>query len=276
MLVERISAIVPSQLATKMTMQIDRAAGGRRLQTWRRALLAFGPQSAKKLGCALAEFAWPDQSDPDADLIVRHCKQKYLMRLCGYSSKQGLYKQLDLLETLRWMDGREKGFTTGRGMFREYVLTLPTSLPPDALAALEAPGPGMWKRVLEANTEGSGQLELTRLDEFMPKPDRVNSSYENSGSGELQLTIGSTPVDDRVNSSSPLEEDKSSSIKDFKEGFTSGAPAAKKYKDTATRVRGSGGRQYRPDQSRIVEDMRRQYPNIDVWNPDPTQKGAKN
>ena len=204
--------------------RVDNRSVGKRLSTWRRLMLSFGPPSAKQVGLTLAEFAWLDQDDPDADLIVRHCTQKILCRLCDYKNPRGLQLQLTKLEDSGWVE-RDK-VQTGRGTYREYTLLMPDSVPRDAIVELTTPSTGMWNRVLEPFTERTGESEFARCQATLTpkKPDQANSSAR---SGELQRTIRRTPAHDQANLSSPLYKSLRSFKKVLKEGSpTSGSPKA--------------------------------------------------
>ena len=206
---------------------------GRRLSTWRRLMLLFGPSAAKKVGFALAEFAWPDKGDPDAELVARNCTQKMLCSLCDYTVLRGLRKQLSALQEDGWIV-RDKD-QTGPGGYREYVLRIPDWVPNDAIAEMTNPGKGMWKRALEANTERTGELKFTRYQDVNTNS-RGSPVPQKSISGEPQFRNRGTSVPEQVNVSSPLKELVSSSIGDKgKGGLPLRGPPEEKTKNASNR-----------------------------------------
>lgn len=160
---------------------------GRRLSTWRRLLLLFGPAPAKKVGLALAEFAWPDKNNPDAELVARNCTQEILCSLCDYTALRGLRKQLAVLQDAGWI-GRKKD-QTGPGVYREYVLRIPDRVPHDAIAEMMSPSRGMWRRALAAKIGSTGE------------PEFLCSQV----SGEPEFRNRGTLVPEQGNVSSPLK-----------------------------------------------------------------------
>ena len=185
---------------------------GRRLSQWRRLVLVFGPASAKRVALALSEFSWAEEDDPDGALIARHCTQKILRRVCDYKSPRGLLVQLEKLEQAGWIERDD--WQTGPGVIREYVLEIPDSVPKSAIEEMKNPSPGMWKRLLDGNTERTGEIQCTRSDVAESRTDQyqVNCISENAESGELERNIRCTPIPDQVNCISPLKESLSKSL----------------------------------------------------------------
>ncbi len=178
-------------------------------------MLLFGPSAAKKVGLALAEFAWPDKSDPDAQLVARNCTQKMLCDLCDYTTLRGLRKQLAVLQEDGWVV-RDKD-QTGPGVYREYVLRIPDWVPTDAITEMTTPSKGMWKRALEANTERSSEPEFTCSQDIATNS-RGTSVPQKPSSGEPQFRNRGTSVPEQGNVSSPLKELVSSSLGDRGKG----------------------------------------------------------
>ena len=199
---------------------------GRRLSAWRRLLLLFGPRSAKQVGLVLTEFAWASYADAEANLIAKNCRQKTLLRLCDYKDDRGLRAQLRILEDAGWIERDD--VQTGPGTLREYALKIPKSVPQSARDELANPSPGMWKRLLQANTERTPESEdrcyshpeppITGNE--IPLIDTADENHRktDSGSPELKRTNTGNEIPDHRNSDSPLEEVLDSSYKDQGEG----------------------------------------------------------
>lgn len=187
----------------------DNAGIGRRLSTWRRLMLLFGPAAAKKVGLALAEFAWPNKSDPNAELVARNCTQEMLCNLCDYTVPRGLRKQLAVLENNGWISRDDD--QTGPGCYRKYVLTIPDWVPKDAIAEMTTPSKGMWKRAADANTERTGESPFTCAQDVDTNT-RGTSVPKKSISGGPQFRSRGTSVPEHGNCGSPLKESLSSSL----------------------------------------------------------------
>jgi len=200
----------------------DKASIGRRLSTWRRLVLLFAPSAAKKVAVAMSEFAWPAGDDPDAVLCVRHVTQAILCELCDYKNPRGLRLQLAKLERAGWIQRDDE--QTGPKRHREYVLLIPESVPDAAKEELQDPSAGMWKRVLQAKSEGTGESEFP-CSNGSPKPKQVYSDSEKSGSGELKNNIRGTEIPEQVNLNTPLKESSSSSLEDVLLGGAGKEPA---------------------------------------------------
>lgn len=212
-------------------MRQDRGhSNGRRLMVWRRALMIYGPPSAKLVGMALSEFAWTPDDDPDGDLIARRCTQDMLRQLCSYKTTRGLQKQILKLEDAEWIERDD--VQTGPGVLRKYVLKEPPSVPGSAIDELANPSPGMWKRLLQANTAGapesdypcSSDSQLTVTGTQDPPIDNFEENHRNSDSEppELQRTNTGNEVPDHRNSDTPLEKAFEGSCKGFGEGSVKG------------------------------------------------------
>jgi len=213
---------------------------GRRLSTWRRLMLSFGPLSAKRVALAMSEFAWPEGGDPDGELLVRHCTNRILCRLCDYKSPRGLLRQIAVLEDAGWL-GRDD-VQTGPNIHREYVLLVPASVSASAIEALTTPSRGMWDRVFQANSERTGESQDTRYSEPDAAVDdtetdeQVNSSTDDGESGELESTNRWPGVHEQVNSGSPLKESStlSQGVSTSKEVSLSGNQQARSENDGTT------------------------------------------
>ena len=187
-------------------------SAGRRLSQWRRLVLVFAPASAKRVALALSEFAWTEDDDPNGALVAKHCTQEILRRICDYKSPRGLLLQLEKLEQAGWIERDD--WQTGPGAFREYTLKTPSAIPESAICELEDPSPGMWKRLLDGDTERTRETQFTCSDPVKSSIEQyqVNSSSENVESGELGSNNRCTPVPNQVHCISPLKESLSKSL----------------------------------------------------------------